>query len=75
MDNGPFTLNNDGSAKSPAAFQDALKQDAEKMAALQNEPEVAKIVLGENIAAFQDLLRSTYRVSLPLLTKSGISPG
>ena len=66
MADDAFALNADGSAKSPAAFRSALKQDAEKLAALQNEPEVAKGILGEADQEFQELLKSGYRVCLAL---------
>lgn len=31
VETGPFARNNDGTAKDPAAFQDALKSDAQKL--------------------------------------------
>ena len=64
MDAGPFALNADGSAKSIAAFREALQKDADKLAALQKEPDVAAIILGGHDQAFQDLLKSVYRVRL-----------
>lgn len=58
----PFALNDDGSAKDPAAFKQALQEDPARMEALEQEPEVAKIVLGDDINAFQELIKSVYQV-------------
>ena len=57
-----YALNEDGSAKDPVAFKEALKSDASKMEALKNESEVLKIVEGDDIPAFQDLIKSVYQV-------------
>lgn len=35
MESGPFSLAVDGAAKDPKAFQQALRQDADKMAELE----------------------------------------
>jgi len=40
----------------------ALKVDPAKMAALEKEPEVGKIVLGDDIHAFNQLMKSVYEV-------------
>lgn len=64
MADGPFSLNDDGSAKDPVAFQQALRNDPVKMQALENDPEIGKVVLGEDTYAFQDLLRSIYEVRM-----------
>ena len=58
----PFALNDDGTAKDPAAFREALRADPVKMEALEKEPEVAAIVLGEDVNAFQELIKSVYQV-------------
>jgi hypothetical protein len=58
----PYAMNEDGTAKDPVAFKEAIKADTAKMEALQNEPEVLKIVLGDDIHAFQDLIKSVYQV-------------
>ncbi len=58
----PYQLNDDGSAKDPAVFREALKASPEKMAALDKEPEVAAIVFGEDVTAFQELIKTTYHV-------------
>lgn len=61
-DNGPYALNDNGSAKDPASFKEALRADPHRMAALQGEPEVAAIVLGDDTTAFQELLKEVYQV-------------
>lgn len=57
----PFVLNADGTAKDPVAFREALKADPAKMEALEKEPDVAAIVLGEDVSAFQELIKSIYQ--------------
>lgn len=59
----PYALNDDGTAKDPAAFRAALKADPAKLEAIQKEPEVADIVLGSDDHAFQELIKSVYHVS------------
>ncbi len=59
---GPFALNTDGTAHDPIAFQLALQNDAAKLQALQSEPDVLQIVLGDDIPAMQKMLRSAYQV-------------
>jgi hypothetical protein len=58
----PFALNDDGTSKDPAAFRESLRADPIKMEALEKEPEVAAIVLGEDVNAFQELIKSVYQV-------------
>lgn len=58
----PFALDDDGTVKDPAAFREALRADPVKMEALEKEPEVAAIVLGEDVIAFQELIKSVYQV-------------
>lgn len=59
---GPFALAADGSAKDPAAFQQALRSDAAKMQQLQQTPELQSILLGSDYEAMQKLLRQAYQV-------------
>jgi hypothetical protein len=59
----PFALNDDGTAKDPKAFQKALRDDPVKMESLEKEPDVAQIVLGDDINAFQELIKNVYQVS------------
>lgn len=58
----PFALADDGTAKDPIAFQNALKADPAKMEALEKEPDVAAIVLGDDISAFQELIKNVFQV-------------
>jgi hypothetical protein len=58
---GPLALDAEGRAKDPVAFQQAIKADPAKLAALEKEPETAKIVLGDDMNALQDLLKSVYQ--------------
>ena len=58
----PYALSEDGTAKDPAAFKAALQADPVKMEALEQEPEVSKVVLGDDLDAFQDLIKSVYQV-------------
>jgi hypothetical protein len=64
----PYSLNDDGTAKDPAAFRAALKADPVKMQALEQEPDVAAIVLGEDVNAFQELIKSVYQVGSRTVT-------
>ena len=50
-----------------ALLSQALRADPAKMAALEKEPEVGKIVLGDDIHAFNQLMKSVYEV--PASTK------
>lgn len=60
---GPYATNPDGSAKDPAAFQKAVLADADKMKALEAEPEVVKVVKGQDLQEFQELLKTVYAVN------------
>jgi hypothetical protein len=55
----------------------ALREDPAKMAALEKEPEVGKIVLGDDIHAFNELMKSVYEVNTaprrPLVKSSAIA--
>ena len=62
MAEGPFAFKDDGTAKDPKAFQQALRADAERMAALDSEPEVKRIVLGDDMHAFQEFIKGVYHV-------------
>ena len=69
-----YATNTDGSAKDPTAFRQALLADSEKMAALDSEPEVLKVVKGEDMKAFQELLRTVYAVSFSAFAKQIFIP-
>jgi hypothetical protein len=62
MVEGPFAMNDDGTAKDPVAFREALRSDPEKMEALEAEPDVKRVVLGDDIHAFQELVKLEYHV-------------
>ncbi len=64
MSEGPFALNADGTARDPVAFQNALRNDQAKLEALQSEPGVRDVILGDDIPAMQHMLRVTYQVRL-----------
>lgn len=61
-DRDPYALNDDGTAKDPVLFKQALLSDPSKMEALQQEPEVLQIVTGDDVHAFQELIKSVYQV-------------
>ncbi|KAL3508320.1 hypothetical protein ACH5RR_027721 [Cinchona calisaya] len=55
-------FNPDGSAVNPSAFQQHLRNDSNMMAQLfQNDPELAQILLGNDLNRLQDLLRLRHR--------------
>lgn len=62
MADDSYALNDDGSPKDPKAFQQALRGDAAKMIALQEEPETLRVVLGDDMHAFQELVKGVYQV-------------
>jgi hypothetical protein len=70
----PFALNPDGSAADPAAFRAALHGDAGKMAALDADPQLREVLLGEDVAAMQALLQEVYQVRQPGGRRQGPPP-
>ncbi|XP_027062264.1 DNA damage-inducible protein 1 [Coffea eugenioides] len=55
-------FNPDGSAVNPSAFQQHLRNDSNIMAQLfQNDPELAQVLLGNDLDRLQDLLRVRHR--------------
>lgn len=62
-ENPAYKLNEDGSAVDPLAFKKALLEDPAKVESLKEEPEVFEIVQGDDMQAFQELLKSVYQVS------------
>lgn len=64
-----YSVNADGSAKSPEAFLQALRADAEKMKLLETEPEALKVVQSGDLQKFQELLKTVYSVCLPRCIK------
>jgi hypothetical protein len=55
-------LAEDGSALDPAAFVAALRADPAKMEALRSDPDIERIVFGDDVEALQELLRDVYKV-------------
>lgn len=56
----PLAYNEDGSAKDPIAFRDALMADPEKRAAIEQDKELAAVLLSDDTAKIQDVLRRLY---------------
>ncbi|KAG6755663.1 hypothetical protein POTOM_041496 [Populus tomentosa] len=55
-------FNPDGSAVNPGAFQQQLRNDSNTMAQLlQADPELAQVILGNDLNKLQDLLRQRHR--------------
>ncbi|CAI9088143.1 OLC1v1022392C4 [Oldenlandia corymbosa var. corymbosa] len=55
-------FNPDGSAVNPSAFQQHIRNDADMMAQLfRSDPELAQVVLGNDLNLLQDLLRARHR--------------
>ena len=52
----------DGAARDPAAFQQSIRDDPGLMAELEGNPEAQKVLLGGDLNAMQDYLRSMHRV-------------
>lgn len=62
MTQAAFVLNADGTAQDPVAFQAALRSDQAKLDTLRKEPETLAVMLGDDIAAMQSMLRSAFQV-------------
>ncbi|KAJ1278386.1 hypothetical protein BS78_04G075500 [Paspalum vaginatum] len=55
-------LNPDGSAMNPQAFQQHIRSDSQLMAQLlQNDPQLAQAILGDDINELQNILRSRHQ--------------
>jgi hypothetical protein len=67
MAEGPYALNEDGTPKDPAAFQAALRSDKEKMTAIEEDPDTLKIVIGDDMHAFTELIKGVYEASSAVL--------
>merc|ERR1712078_256252 len=53
-----FARNEDGTAVDPAAFQKATRDDPVRLEEASKDPEVAKVLLGDDMNALQELLRA-----------------
>ncbi|CAK0784658.1 hypothetical protein CVIRNUC_007862 [Coccomyxa viridis] len=69
MAEDPYAVEDDGTPKDPKAFQSALRADSTKMATLEDEPETKAIVLGDDMHAFQELIRGVYQSEKKRLEK------
>ncbi len=58
----------DGTPKDPKAYQAAIRADAEKTEMLDEDPEAKAVVLGDDMHAFQELIRGAYQASLYSVT-------
>ena len=62
MAQDPYDISDDGTPKDPKAYQAALRADSEKMTMLDQDPDTKAIVLGDDMHAFQELIRGAYQV-------------
>ncbi|KAJ3679064.1 hypothetical protein LUZ60_017075 [Juncus effusus] len=63
-------INTDGSAVNPQAFQQHIKRDSQIMAQLlQNDPQLAQAILGEDMNVLQNILRSRHQQRLEMRRK------
>jgi hypothetical protein len=62
MAQDPYDISDDGTPKDPKAYQAALRADSEKMTMLDEDPDTKGIVLGDDMHAFQELIRGAYQV-------------
>lgn len=68
MTQSEYVLNADGTARDPKAFQAALKKDQAKLDVLRREPETLAVIIGDDIAALQHMLKSAFEVQTCLRT-------
>ncbi|MQM07528.1 hypothetical protein Taro_040364 [Colocasia esculenta] len=65
-----LTLNIDGSAVNPAAFQQHIRRDSQMVSKLlQTDPALAQAILGDNLDHLQNLLRERHQQRLNLQRK------
>jgi DNA damage-inducible protein 1 len=63
-------LNPDGTAPNPQAFQQHVRGDSQLMAQLlQNDPQLAQAILGDDINELQNILRSRHQQRMELKRK------
>mmetsp|Transcript_13614 Transcript_13614/g.18672 ORF Transcript_13614/g.18672 Transcript_13614/m.18672 type:complete len:128 (-) Transcript_13614:116-499(-) len=58
-----FDVNEDGTAKNPIAFRQALREDTEKIKIIEEDPQLAEALLGDDTNAMQEVLKSVYQMS------------
>mmetsp|Transcript_25929 Transcript_25929/g.49000 ORF Transcript_25929/g.49000 Transcript_25929/m.49000 type:complete len:131 (-) Transcript_25929:131-523(-) len=58
-----FEVNDDGTAKDPVAFRQALREDAEKLKIIEEDPQLAEALLGDDTNAMQEVLKSVWTMA------------
>lgn len=66
MTQADYLLNADGTARDPKAFQAALRKDQAKLDVLRSEPETLAVMIGDDIPALQNMLKSAFEVQISL---------
>ncbi|CAG9460323.1 unnamed protein product [Pedinophyceae sp. YPF-701] len=56
----PFARHEDGSAVDPAAYKAALLEDPRRVQLIVDDLEMSRVVRGDDVEAFQELLRAAY---------------
>lgn len=65
-----INLNPDGSAANPQAFQQHIRGNSQLMAQLlQNDPQLAQAILGDDISELQNILRSRHQQRMEMKRK------
>ena len=72
MDESHYGTLEDGTPKDPKAYQAAIRADTEKMEMLDDDLEAKAVVLGDDMHAFQELIRGAYQVSLSESVKASV---
>mmetsp|Transcript_8918 Transcript_8918/g.21500 ORF Transcript_8918/g.21500 Transcript_8918/m.21500 type:complete len:126 (+) Transcript_8918:48-425(+) len=57
-------LNSDGTAKDPEQYKKYLRSDPVRWEKISENPETAAIILGDDVNAFQELLKSAYEAEM-----------
>lgn len=58
-----YDVNDDGTAKDPAAFRQALREDPEKLKIIEEDPHLASALLGDDTNAMNEVLKSVYQMA------------
>lgn len=58
-----FEVNDDGTAKDPVAFRQALREDADKLKIIEEDPQLAEALLGDDTNAMQEILKSVWTMA------------
>ncbi|KAK3285678.1 hypothetical protein CYMTET_6727 [Cymbomonas tetramitiformis] len=57
-----FEVNEDGTAKDPVAFRAALREDAQKVKIIEEDPQLAAALLGDDTSAMNEVLKSIFEM-------------